>query len=90
MEVGQREVINFIGEKSMKGVEIIHKVNKRSGWDALQRAQVCYWIKEVKSGRRDFSSIPPPERVPYKGLDDCTAKALKEDPRLSTRNIAKP
>jgi hypothetical protein len=38
-----------------------------------------YWIKEVKSGRRDLSNVSPPRGAPDDGLDDFIAKALKED-----------
>jgi histone-lysine N-methyltransferase SETMAR len=33
--------------------------------------------------------MPPPGRAPDERLDDCIGKALKEDPHLSTRKIAK-
>jgi hypothetical protein len=46
------------------------------------------WIKEVKSGKRDLSNILPPGRVSDEGLDDCTGKALKQDPYLLTRRLA--
>jgi hypothetical protein len=50
---------------------------------------VYYSIKEVKSGRKNLSNISPPGRALDEGLDDCIEKALKEDPHLSTRKIAK-
>jgi hypothetical protein len=31
----------------------------------------------VKSVRKDLSNIPPPERAPDEGLDDCIGRALK-------------
>jgi predicted HTH transcriptional regulator len=46
-------------------------------------------MKEAKSGREDLSNVPPPGREPNEGLNDCIAKALKEDPHPSTRKIAK-
>jgi hypothetical protein len=73
----------------MKGVEIIDRLNKHYGRDALQRTQVYCWIKEVKSGRNDLSNIPPPGMAPDEGPVNCIGKALKEDPNLSTRKIAK-
>jgi hypothetical protein len=36
MEVEQRSVITFFVEEGMKEVEIIERLNKRYGWDALQ------------------------------------------------------
>jgi hypothetical protein len=50
---------------------------------------VYCWIKEVKSGRKDLSNLPPPGTAPDEKLDDCIAKALKGNPHLSTRKIAK-
>jgi hypothetical protein len=46
-----------------------------------------YWIKQVNSGRKDLSIILPPGRARDEGLDDCIAKALKEDPYFSSRKI---
>jgi hypothetical protein len=76
-------------EEDMKGVEIIGRLNKHYSADALQRMQVCHWIKQVKSGRNDLSNVSPPGRAPDEALNDCIAKALEEDPHLSTRKIAK-
>jgi hypothetical protein len=73
----------------MKRVEITYRLNKHFGEDVLQRTQVYYRAKEVKSGRKHLSDLPPPGRALDEGLDDCLAKALKEDPHLSTRKIAK-
>jgi hypothetical protein len=89
MEVEQRYVIKFLVEEGMKGVEIIDKLDKYYGWDALRRRQVYYLIKEVKSGRKDLSDVWPPGRVSDMGLNDCIGKVLREDPRLSTTKIAK-
>jgi hypothetical protein len=61
----------------MKDVEIIHRLNKHYGRDALQRTQVHYWIAEVKSVKKDLSNICPPGKVLDEGLDDCIGKALK-------------
>jgi hypothetical protein len=41
-------------------VKIIDALNNNWGGDALQQMQVYYWIKEVKSGRKDLSNVPPP------------------------------
>jgi hypothetical protein len=89
MKVEQSYVIKFFEEEGMKGVEIIDGLNKHYGWDAIQRTQVYYWIKEVKSEGKDLSNIPPAGRAPDEGLYSCIGKALKEDPHLSTRKIAK-
>jgi predicted HTH transcriptional regulator len=43
----------------------------------------------VKSGRKDLSDVPPLGMAPDEGLDDCIAKALKENPHFSTRKITK-
>jgi hypothetical protein len=48
-------------EEGMKGVEIIDRLNKHYHRVAPQRTQVYYWIEEVKSGRKDLSTIPPRE-----------------------------
>jgi hypothetical protein len=40
-------------------------------------------------GRQDLSSVPRPGRAPDEGVNDCIAKALKEDPHLSKRKVAK-
>jgi hypothetical protein len=89
MEVEQWYVIKFFVEEDMKGMEIIDRLNKHYGRDALQGTQMYYWIKEVKSGRKDLSNIQPLGMAPDEGLNDCLGKALKEDPHLSTRKIAK-
>jgi hypothetical protein len=89
MQVEQRCVTKFFVAEGMKFVEIIDKLNKHDGWDPLQGAQVYYWTKEMKSGRKHLSNVPPPGRGPDEGLDDCIAKELKEDPDLSARRIAK-
>jgi hypothetical protein len=73
----------------MKGVEIIDWLNKPFSEDLLQRTQVYYGIKEVKSGTKDLSGVPPPGRALDEGSDDCIAKALKEDLHLLTRKVAK-
>jgi hypothetical protein len=70
MEVEQRYVITLFVEGGMKGVEVIDKLNKHYGGDALQQTQVYYWIKQMKSGKQDLSSAPPPRRAPDEGLDD--------------------
>jgi hypothetical protein len=88
-EAEQRNVIKFLVEEGMNGVEIIGRLNKHYGGDALQRTQVCYLIKEVKSGRKDLSDVPPPGRAPDDGFYDPIENAFKEDPHLSTRKIAK-
>jgi hypothetical protein len=79
----------FFGEEDMKGVEITDRLNKHSDGGTFQRTQVCHWIKEVKSGRRDLSKVLPPGRAPGEGLDDCIAKALKENPHFSTKKTVK-
>jgi hypothetical protein len=89
MEAEQRYVINLFLEEGMKGVEIIPRLNKHYGKDALQRTQVYCWIKKVKTGRQNLSNLPPPGRTSDEGLDDCIAKALKEDPHPSTREIVR-
>jgi hypothetical protein len=57
MEVSQRYFIKFIMEQGMKGVEIIDRLNKHSLGDTVQRTHVYYWMKEVKSGEKDFLNI---------------------------------
>jgi hypothetical protein len=54
IEVEQRYVTKFFVEERMNGVEIIDRLSKHYGGDALQRTQVYYWIKEVKLGERIF------------------------------------
>jgi hypothetical protein len=88
METEQRHLFKFFVEEGMKGVEIVDKLNEHYGGDALQRTQVYHWIKDVKSGRKDLSKVPPRGSVPDKGLDDCIAQALREDLHHSTRRIA--
>jgi DNA-binding transcriptional regulator YiaG len=46
-------------------------------------------INEMKFGRKNLSNVPLPERAPDEGLDDCIARAIRENPHLSTRRIAK-
>jgi predicted HTH transcriptional regulator len=46
-------------------------------------------ISEVKSGRKNLLNVPLPGRAPDEGLDDCIAKAIRENPHLSTRRIVK-
>jgi hypothetical protein len=89
MEGEQRYTIKFFLEEGMNEVEIFDGPNEQHGGDALQRAQMYYSIKEVKSGRMDLSNVRPLRKAPDEGLDDCIGKALKEDPHLSTRKIAK-
>jgi hypothetical protein len=79
MEVKQRYVIKFCVEEGIKKVEIIDRMNKHYSRDVRQRTQVHYWIKKVKSGRKDLSNVSPPRRAQDDGLDDFIAKALKED-----------
>jgi hypothetical protein len=50
MQVEQRYVIKFVVEEGMKGVEIIDRLNKHHGRDALQQTQMYYWTIEVKCG----------------------------------------
>jgi DNA invertase Pin-like site-specific DNA recombinase len=45
--------------------------------------------REVKSGGQNLSDISPPRRAPDEALDNCIAKAFKENPDLSTRKIAR-
>jgi AraC-like DNA-binding protein len=85
----QRCVIKFFVKEGMRRAGIIDRLNKHYGGDALQRTQVYHWIKEEKFGNKELSNIPPPRRAPDKGLYDCIAKALQEDPHLSTARIAK-
>jgi hypothetical protein len=89
MEVEQRCVIKFFVKEGMRRADIIDMLNKHYGGDALQRTQVYCWIKEVKLGNKDLSNVPPPRRGPDERLYDCIAKALQEDPHLSTTKIAK-
>jgi hypothetical protein len=89
MEGEQRCFNKLFVEKGMKGVETIDRLHKYYGRDALQRTQVYYWIREVKSGRKDLLNISPAGSALDEGLYHCIAKGLKEDPHLSTRKIAK-
>jgi hypothetical protein len=88
MEVEQTHLIKFFVKEGMKWVEIIDRLNKHYGRDPLQRTQACYWIKEVKSGRKDLSNVLQPGRASDEGLDDSIGKALIKSPPLSTRKIA--
>jgi hypothetical protein len=89
VEVEQRSVIKFFVEEGMKGVEITDRLNKHYDGGALQQTPAYHCIKEGKSGRKDLSHIPPPGKAPNEDLDDCIAKALNEDPHLSTKQILK-
>jgi hypothetical protein len=53
MQVRQTYVIKFIVEEGMKGVKSLTS-HCRS---ALQRRQVDYWIKELKSERKGLFNI---------------------------------
>jgi hypothetical protein len=70
MEAEQRSVIKFFVEEGMKGVEIVDRLNEHYGGDALQRTQMHYWIREVKSETKDLSNVQPPGRATDEGLDD--------------------
>jgi hypothetical protein len=59
MEVEPGCAVNFFAEEGITGVEIIDRLNQHYDGDAPQRMQVYYWIKEVKSGRKDLSNVPP-------------------------------
>jgi hypothetical protein len=85
----QRYVIKFFVEEGVKGVEIMDRLNQHYDGDALQRTPVYCWIKQVKSGRKNLSKVPPAGRALDNGLNDYIGKALKEDPHPSTREIAK-
>jgi hypothetical protein len=87
--VEQSYVIKVFVQVGMKGVEVIGRLNRQFGRDALQRPQVCYWTKELKSGKKGLSNIPPPGRAPDEGLNGYIERALQQDPRLSKRKIAK-
>jgi hypothetical protein len=89
MEGEQRCFNKLFLEKGMTGVEIIDRLNKCYGRNALQRTQMYYWIREVKSGRKDLSNVSPAGWALDEGLDHCVAKGLKEDIHPSTRKIAK-
>jgi hypothetical protein len=88
LEVEQTHVVNFVVEEGMKGVKNIDTLNKHYGEDALQRTQAYHWIREVKSGRKDLSHVPPQGRAPDEELDDCIVQTFTEDPHLSTKRIA--
>jgi hypothetical protein len=75
-------------EKGTKGVEIINTLKKHYGRIAFQRLQVFYWIKEVKSARKNLSNIPRPGRAADERPNDCIERALKKDPCISTKKIA--
>jgi hypothetical protein len=75
--IEQRYVVKFFMEEGVKGIGIIDRLNKHSGRDALQRVQVYYWIKEVKSRRKNLSNIPPPRKAPYEILNDWIGRELK-------------
>lgn len=87
-EVERRYIIKFFMEEGMKRVEIIKSLSKHDDWGALDRTQVYYWIKEMKSGK-NASNNPPSGRAPNEELNECIGKALKEDPHFSARKIAK-
>jgi hypothetical protein len=89
MKGAQRQVIKFVVEKSMKGVEMIDSLNNDYGGETLQRTHVHYWIKEGKSGTHDCSNISSSGRASNEGLVHCVGKVLKEDFHLSATNIVK-
>jgi hypothetical protein len=88
MEMDQTYVSKLFVEEGMKLVEIIDRLNQHYGQGASRLTPVYSWIKEVKSWRKNLLNIPPPGRVRDEALDGCIGKALKENPHLSTKNIA--
>jgi hypothetical protein len=52
----------------MKRMKTIDRLSNHYRRDALQQTLVYYWIKEVKSGRKDLSDIQPPGRAPDESL----------------------
>jgi hypothetical protein len=59
--VDQRYHINFFNDEGMKGVEIIDRLSQHYVWNALERTQVYFWTKDLKSWRKDLSNNPLPE-----------------------------
>jgi hypothetical protein len=57
MEVEQRYVIKFFTDEGMLGIEIISRLSKQYGENALSRMQVYFWISEIKRGRTDLNTI---------------------------------
>jgi hypothetical protein len=78
MEVEQRYVIKFSVEESMKGVEIIDRLNKHYGQNTFSERRDITGSR-ICNREKEFSNILPPGRVPDEGLDNCIGNALKED-----------
>jgi hypothetical protein len=65
--VWQRYIIKFFVEEGMKEMEITDRLNNHYDRHAIQRTQVCYWIKDVKSGRKVFETSRCLERHQMRG-----------------------
>jgi hypothetical protein len=51
--------------------------------------QICYWIKQLKCGRKELNNIPSPGRTPDKGILLAVQRMLREDLFLSANAIAR-
>jgi hypothetical protein len=54
MEVEHRSIIKFLVEEGMKGMEIIDRLNRHSGAEALHRRRVYHRITDLKCPSIEF------------------------------------
>jgi hypothetical protein len=82
MKFEQRCVMKFFSDEGMPGVQIVERLRKHYGEDALSRTQLYFWINEVKRRRTGLDIMASPEREPDESLAAVIAGKLDADPHF--------
>jgi hypothetical protein len=88
MDFKQRYVSKFFPDEGMPGVKIVAPLRHHDGECVLSRAQVYFWIYEVKRGRTDLMTITSPGKELDEGLAAVITGKLDASLRFSTRKFA--
>ena len=83
----QRYCIKFLHFQGYPGNEIFEQLKEMYGDESLCKAQVYFWIGEIKRGRTDLSDAPHPGRPQNTYIDDQIRAVIKVNPYASCREI---
>lgn len=83
----QRYCIKFLHSQGYPGNEIFEQLKNMYGDKSLCKAQVYFWIAELKRGRTDLSDDPHPGRPRNTYIDDQIRAVIKVNPYASCREI---
>lgn len=89
MEIEQRYAIAFCYRWNMTAEQIADVFQDLYGDKAYQLSTIYFWIRQVKSGRKNLHDQPDREKPKDEGLTNAIKNLIEKDPFLSARKMAK-